>query len=173
MTKEREAADRLAEAGKRRRAVRPMLDHKLNREQAIRFVRNIEPGPMFNGSSCWVWTGQTGRRGGYGQFCYRDFQPVAHRVMYTAVHGPIPEGLTLDHLCRNPPCVNPKHMEVVSHKVNILRGISPSAVNAVKTTCPKGHAYDMTAKRPDGRTYRRCSECRTGQRRARWHERKS
>src|SRR5688572_21764976 len=65
----------------------------------------------------------------------------AHRLMYVALRGPIPDGLELDHLCRNHACVNPWHMEPVTGRVNKLRGTSPSAVHAAKTHCPKGHAY--------------------------------
>jgi hypothetical protein len=63
----------------------------------------------------------------------------AHRVAYESVHGPIPPGLVIDHLCRNPACINVEHMEAVSDRVNILRGTSPSAENARKTHCVRGH----------------------------------
>lgn len=64
---------------------------------------------------------------------------VSHRYSYEELIGPVPTGLTLDHLCRNRACVNPSHLEPVTHRVNILRGESPSAKNAVKTHCPAGH----------------------------------
>jgi hypothetical protein len=66
----------------------------------------------------------------------------AHRFAYQMLVGPIPEGLTLDHLCRNTGCCNPEHLEAVTHRDNVLRGVSFAAVNAVKTECPRGHPYD-------------------------------
>jgi hypothetical protein len=55
--------------------------------------------------------------------------------------GPIPPNRQLDHLCRNPQCVNPKHLDLVSHRENVLRGIGFYAINARKTHCPQGHPY--------------------------------
>lgn len=66
---------------------------------------------------CWEWMGA--RNGtGYGNIESRG----AHRVIYEALVGPIPKGLDLDHLCRNPPCVNPDHLEPVTRSTNLLRG---------------------------------------------------
>src|SRR5213593_4533327 len=69
--------------------------------------------------SCWRWTGSQ-RRGGYGRVRIggRDF--VAHRVAYELTIGPIPDGLQLDHLCRNRLCVRPAHLEPVTGQVNTL-----------------------------------------------------
>ena len=74
--------------------------------------------------SCWDWT--AGKyKSGYGQFSYREGTKVtskrAHRFAYEAVHGPVPDGLTLDHACRNIMCCNPAHMEPVTNRVNSLR----------------------------------------------------
>jgi hypothetical protein len=63
----------------------------------------------------------------------------AHRVSYVLAHGSIPDGLQLDHLCRNKLCVNPTHLEAVTARENTLRGVSVAAVNAKKTHCPRGH----------------------------------
>ena len=72
---------------------------------------------------CWEWTAATGGKGyGYG-WCSNDKRMKgAHRLIWELLVGPIPEGLTLDHLCRNKLCVNPDHLEPVTHQVNILRG---------------------------------------------------
>lgn len=109
-------------------------------------------GRVTKTESCWLWTGYVNSLG-YGRIALpRNGGPVrsaqAHRVAYELLVGPIPEGLVLDHLCRNPSCVNPAHLEPVSDRENILRGVSPSAANAAKDECAKGHRLD------DANTYR-------------------
>lgn len=79
----------------------------------------------------------------------------AHRVMYTALVGTIPDGLTLDHLCRNRPCVNPDHLEPVTYRENILRSRNAAAENARKTHCIRGHELPP----PDERGRRTCKPC--------------
>ena len=100
-------------------------------------------------NDCWLWIGAR-KTGGYGSFMVfcdkrRGIAQFAnaHRVSYELVKGPIPSGLTLDHLCRNTSCVNPEHLEAVSMAVNVLRGTGVSAINAAKTHCPKGHPFDL------------------------------
>ena len=70
--------------------------------------------------ACWLWTGATME--GYGQFSYAGQSQLAHRLAYTELVGPIPGGMTLDHLCRTRACVNPLHLEPVTNRENILRG---------------------------------------------------
>jgi hypothetical protein len=84
---------------------------------------------------------------------------MVHRWVYEQLVGPIPAGLVLDHLCRNPACVRPMHLEPVTQQENILRGQGLAAANAVKTECSRGHPYTEanTYRRPDG--YRDCREC--------------
>jgi hypothetical protein len=89
---------------------------------------------------CILWTGWIGAKG-YGQFRIGRRIVLAHRAAYEAERGPIPAGLVIDHLCRTPACVNVNHMEAVTKRENTLRGIGPSAMHALKTHCPKGHAY--------------------------------
>lgn len=89
--------------------------------------------------TCWIWTGA--RHGmGYGNFFATKYM-LAHRFSYELANGPIPDGLTLDHLCRNRLCVNPDHLEPVTIRENLMRGIGPSAIAARTTHCPKGHEY--------------------------------
>lgn len=114
--------------------------------------------------TCWRWQGAI-NKGGYGSFgIRRGLGPMrtvlAHRWAYEFCVGAIPEGLTLDHLCRVRNCVNPDHLEPVSLRANTLRGISPHAQNARKTHCPQGHPYDEgnTYVRPYGG--RDCRVCR-------------
>jgi hypothetical protein len=88
--------------------------------------------------TCWLWTGAKSVRG-YGVAGQRPSR-LAHRVAYEYLVGQIPEGLDLDHLCRVLACVNPDHLEPVPHRINVLRGESPAAQNAVKTHCKRGHS---------------------------------
>ena len=115
---------------------------------------------------CWEWTASLRR--GYGRFSigYRTFP--AHRVAYEMLVGPIPDGLTLDHLCRNKACVNPDHLEPVTGVENTQRGPS-GEFNLAKTHCPQGHPYDAenTYYQPNGG--RRCRVCKTVNLR-RWRE---
>lgn len=94
---------------------------------------------------CWLWTASTSQ--GYG----RIWTPTpdggrmlaqAHRVAYELLVGPIPDGLYLDHLCRNRLCVRPDHLEPVTNGENVLRGKSGPAENARKTHCIAGHPFD-------------------------------
>ena len=70
--------------------------------------------------SCWIWTGRVDGRG-YGKLRTDYVEGIAHRLVYEAMVGPIPEGLDLDHLCRIKLCVNPAHLEPVTRKVNTQR----------------------------------------------------
>lgn len=91
--------------------------------------------------SCWEW--QAGRTPeGYGAFRFNGKNRLVHRLAYEWLVGPISDGLHLDHLCRNTLCVNPRHLEPVTARTNILRGFGPSAVNARKTHCHRGHPLD-------------------------------
>lgn len=92
-------------------------------------------------NNCWVWVGGI-KRDGYGTFYWKGKQYASHRIAYQIMIGDIPEGLELDHLCRNRKCCNPEHLEAVTHRENILRGESPAAVNSQKTHCPQGHPYE-------------------------------
>lgn len=112
-------------------------------------------------SGCWEWTG-TKLHGGYGMIGEggrKGRMLLAHRAAYQELVGPIPEGLTLDHLCRNRGCVNPEHLEPVTGTENVLRGEGPTAKNARKTECPKGHPYsdENTRRTPTGRICRTCA----------------
>ncbi len=95
-------------------------------------------------NGCWLWTGAQ-QGGGYGAFWKpSDDEPrlvPAHRAAYQLMVGPIPEGLTLDHLCRTRLCVRPSHLEPVSRGENVLRGVGVSAQHARQTHCLRGHEF--------------------------------
>ncbi len=107
-------------------------------------------GPLWNGTHCWEWIGAIIPQG-YGTIGNRK-TVLAHRFSYELLVGGIPEGLTIDHLCRNRRCVNPEHLEAVTLRDNLFRGENICGVNSRKTHCPKGHPYDATNTyhRPDG-----------------------
>ena len=121
------------------------------------WLRVTKDGPLFNGTPCWIWTGS--QRDGYGRLRINGQLYPAHRFSYELMHGNIPLGLVPDHLCRNPPCVNPDHLEAVTRRENVLRGVSKIAQQAKTTHCPQGHPYDE-ANTIYYRTSRRCRICK-------------
>jgi hypothetical protein len=107
--------------------------------------------------NCWLWVGAK-HEDGYGQFWNGRRQVKAHRWVYERLVGPIPDGLQIDHLCRNPSCVNPQHLEPVTQAENIRRGAAPSTVARRTGMCSKGHSLDDAYVRPSGG--RECRMCR-------------
>lgn len=125
---------------------------------------------------CWIWTGAKDPTG-YGRFHVRVgdryVDALAHRFAYERLIGPVPDGLTIDHLCRNRSCVNPKHMKLVSVQTNILRGDAPTAHNARKTHCVHGHSFDeANTYRPPGSKRRQCRTCKARRHRERLEKRR-
>jgi hypothetical protein len=119
-------------------------------------------------NGCWDWVGATALRRGYGMVRTRTgHQQQAHRFSYERFVGPIPEGLTIDHLCRNRACGNPAHMEPVTGKENTLRGIGPTACNARKAYCKRGHLLSGDNVYQHGRSGRMCRTCQR-HRKGRW-----
>ena len=111
---------------------------------------------------CWEWQGAKGRHG-YGRVAMPTGKmggrtEFTHRVAYEAFIGPIPDGLVIDHLCRNRGCCNPDHLEAVTQRVNLLRGDTLQSKNILKTHCKYGHEFteQNTRRTPRGR---RCREC--------------
>lgn len=122
-----------------------------------RFVRKVRVAD----DGCWQWLGSLSVKG-YGHFyADRDRGVIrAHRWAYERLVGPIPEGLTLDHLCRNTSCVNPAHLEPVSSGTNTLRGDAVSARNARKTHCIRDHEFTPENTRIDHKGGRVCVQCK-------------
>ncbi len=109
-------------------------------------------------NECWPWA-KTVSHDGYGRYVLKGKYYLAHRTSYELTFGKIPDGLVIDHLCRNTKCVNPRHLEAVTNKTNILRGTARSAQNARKTHCKRGHPLsgDNLDRYPDGS--RHCRAC--------------
>jgi HNH endonuclease len=117
-----------------------------------RLLKQITADPD---SDCWLWTGYVDpagyasiRVGGGG-----SAELTVQRAAYQLFVGPIPEGLTIDHLCRVRHCANPEHLEAVTMRENTLRGDTLPARNAAKTHCLRGHPFDEanTGFQPGGR----------------------
>ncbi len=110
---------------------------------------------------CWKWTGARSSNG-YGNFAFEDVDKrktvSVHRYSYELFVGAVPEGLQLDHLCRNRLCVRPDHLEPVTGRENTLRGNTLPAANLKKTHCPEEHPYD-TANTYRVRGERQCRQC--------------
>lgn len=103
----------------------------------LRFWAKVDIDP----SGCWNWTaGQVPN--GYGKFWIDNHTLIAHRWLYEKLVGPVPRDMTLDHVCRNRLCVNPGHLDIVTTRENVLRGIGITAVNKQKTHCKHGHIFD-------------------------------
>lgn len=107
---------------------------------------------------CWEWQGALNNKG-YGVIGDNYKVVYVHRVAFEQVFGPIPHGMELDHLCRNTKCANPYHMDVVTHRTNILRGTSPMSVQARATHCMWGHELIGDAFWTDKRGRRHCLTC--------------
>lgn len=110
----------------------------------------------------WLWTGAYHK--GYPNIIveYKGYR--AHRLTYTLWKGPIPKGFVVDHVCRVVSCVRPRHLEAVTDLENKRRGMSPSAINARKTHCKRGHPFNKRNTRSGlqrngnpGRICRRCN----------------
>lgn len=126
-----------------------------------RFWRHVD---RRGANDCWEWKASR-NQDGYGRFLLDTSRVTpksvnSHRVAYVLAVGPIPTGLTLDHLCRNRGCVNPAHLEPVTLGENVLRGNGIPARRARQTHCLRGHLLAGDNLYPSPRGHRQCRACR-------------
>lgn len=135
-----------------------------------RFRAKVSLGPIPDArpdlGACWLWTGWCNSHG-YGGFTDGGRQVGAHVWAWEQEHGPVADGLELDHLCRVRSCARPSHMEAVTHRLNMLRGETVAAEAAARDVCVNGHAFtsENTYLRPSGK--RDCRACNAARQRAR------
>jgi hypothetical protein len=132
-------------------------------------------------TGCWLYDHRV-MPNGYAQIDKHDY---AHRVSYELFRGPIPPGKELDHTCHSLDlscqernacihrrCINPWHLEPVTHRVNLLRGRTFIAQEAAQNTCKNGHLFDAVWQDGNGKVKRRCKTCKNTQVRASYYRRK-
>ena len=134
--------------------IRPSITNSLTERQLANFWAKVEKS-----DGCWNWVGGISRHpGGYPVLQVNHTPVRAHRISWELVNGPIPDGLVVDHLCRNTRCVNPAHLEPVTFRENVLRGIGITASESRQTHCKRGHplsGQNLVVRR-DGRECRVC-----------------
>ncbi len=129
----------------------------MSKDLVSQLMKHVQVGS--GDSPCWCWVGAMDGNG-YGSVRVRGQTCKAHRVAFCAHRRSIPEGMDLDHLCRNRACINPEHLEPVTRRTNTLRGNHQNVVIRRTGICKNGHDMNMT-----GRYYRRngrgsqCAEC--------------
>ena len=143
---------------------------RISRREWLRFCQKFQVTP----DGHWAWNGSRDKDG-YGRHSWRGEVYGAHRFCYIALGGVFPPKLEPDHLCRIPSCINPSCLDLVTTKVNVLRGEGITARNARKTACLHGHVFTKKSTRisicrmPNGSPYSRrtCRICVVEERRRR------
>lgn len=136
-----------------RESIKVNIDRKLLSRVFSKIAVSTEH--FYNNTPCWDWTGYL--IGGYGRFHYQGADHVAHRFIYQMLVEPVNPDRHCDHLCRRRQCVNPAHVEIVTHRENVIRGVSLIAKYAQSEYCVNGH---KKPEHPTSEGFRRCAECR-------------
>jgi len=133
----------------------------LTEQEAARFASKSKKA-----RDCLIWQGPLDKDG-YGTFYLRRMNRRAHRVAWFSIHGDLPDDHVINHVCRNPSCVNPQHLQAITRSENVMRDSGAiTYINSQKTHCPAGHPYDRIYS---GQRY--CSICEAAKKkrlRARW-----
>ena len=144
--------------------VAAVADPALAADVTMTVIRTTLARRIDASGDCWLWTG--GQTRGYGHLSYWSrirkcsSSIQAHRFVWRILVGPIPEGLTLHHMCINPQCVNPDHLTPLPMVDNTMLGASPHAMNARKSACPRGHLLAGDNLGTGSKGERICIECR-------------
>lgn len=118
-----------------------------------RLLAKVSPEPN---TGCWLWTGAV-NKGGYGTLSVEGCTELAHRLMARCYGISIADGMEIDHRCRQRCCVNPAHLRQITSRTNTLLGRGPTAINASKLVCKRGH--DLALAYREG-SKRKCRACR-------------
>jgi len=127
------------------------MQNKVSNKRVKRFWAKVSPV----GTGCWNWIGNKDRLG-YGMLFFNNRKNKAHRFSFELAFGPIPDGLVIDHLCCNPSCVNPYHLDAVTQSVNMIR------TGTRRTHCDNGHELTQKDKK-----VQRCAICKKAWRKER------
>ena len=144
------------------------MHNDINKKTRKTFLQHLMD-TMRSPDECWNWTGYVGKNG-YAYASYNGVATTAYRASWMHFRGKIPDAYEVDHLCKNPRCINPRHLEPVTPYENNMRSNSPASLAAKKTHCSKGHpfSFDNTAIiiRSGGKKDRRCKLCHASRARA-------
>lgn len=128
-------------------------------EVAQNIARRLMRRITVNENGCWVWGGCVAKPG-YGRMgTITGTTAYTHRIAFELVNGTIPTAMSLDHLCRNTLCANPSHLECVTHRENVLRGVSYCSERHSSTHCVNGHEFTIKNTYITSAGHRQCRKC--------------
>lgn len=143
-----------------------VVQHKRMEDKLLRWIEF--PDDI---NDCWLWVGPR-QKTGHGKFYWKGKYTSSYRAFYKKFINNDIDGLDVDHICNNPPCMNLSHLQAITSRANTLRGTSPPAVNVHKTECPVGHSYTTENTKVSKKGNRSCRECSRVAWRAYYYKRK-